>query len=498
MADIDYTRGLTDPDALAGLPPMASPLTASGEDPDLARLRILRGAGGAVAAAPAGAARSNTPMGPVSAPAQPAADPMGNVGAEMARAVGAAPPAPRPTGGPGGPVGSTTPPPSGTVDPKLEALGVGALGSESDVAAKQVQTAEQLGTVDPAIAQLTAQREKDTQAAPNPADYKPGFGTRVWRGLRSGLLGIAAGGLPGAVIGALDPGYFGKSYGAPTDAYDMAVEANKRQVAQDAQELADAQALFTAKQNALKLQQAGLEQGGQTYGRVGSGVTANENASTDAAKLPILREQADAQLQNAQNNSPAGRAALSNTEFQQRQQQADRMGLRGENRTLYVLNGRVPDPRQATAEEVATAQATRIFTEEHGHAPQTLAEYQEVQQAARGGASGGGGDANLRTAAKIAADQVKAMEASKAKLALLGQWTPDEEQQLNDARTQAATLQAQLSGSGGGGPSVTPTPPPDSVLKNTPEGGVKYGRNGEAFRKVQGKWEYIQPGAPTQ
>jgi hypothetical protein len=58
------------------------------------------------------------------------------------------------------------------------------------------------------------------------------------------------------------------------------------------------------------------------------------------------------------------------------------------NKTLYLLNGKVPDPREPNEAEINAAQAAKalvVFTASHGgKGPQTLEDFNQIQAAARG------------------------------------------------------------------------------------------------------------------
>lgn len=208
-------------------------------------------------------------------------------------------------------------------------------------------------------------------------DYKPSFGQRLMRGVS----GFAKGGIFGAVDPAIGGG---TAYGAPNAQYGRDVEQQQGRVASLDQQLKNASDNWKATNDRLK--QVATDR--RALATMGKDVT---GASIDQQGIPIKQQEADTGSQNADsttaeayNKSPAAKAATTAAEFTAAQKQADQLGLKGTNRTLFLANGKIPDPRQATDEEIATHQATQIFTQQNGHPPQTLEEFNEVRRAAKG------------------------------------------------------------------------------------------------------------------
>jgi hypothetical protein len=91
--------------------------------------------------------------------------------------------------------------------------------------------------------------------------------------------------------------------------------------------------------------------------------------------------------------TPQGQLATQQMTLKQRTAAADQIGLKGTDRTDFLANGKISQrtPRQPSAGEVAQAKATAVYTQENGHPPQTLQDFNDIAQAAKGmlgGASG--------------------------------------------------------------------------------------------------------------
>jgi hypothetical protein len=89
------------------------------------------------------------------------------------------------------------------------------------------------------VARLSAQQEKletktplyDPQTGKMLQQYKPSTGSRIWRGVRGGLEGIAEHGIMGGLLGAIDPEKVtGTAYGAPNKQYTRAEDAREQQL----------------------------------------------------------------------------------------------------------------------------------------------------------------------------------------------------------------------------------------------------------------------------
>ena len=125
----------------------------------------------------------------------------------------------------------------------------------------------------------------DASGKPLP-NYKEGIWGEIGRGAKGALEGFSIGGIPGAVMGAVNPTMFpnGKAYGAPNSNYDRAVEANQQTLAGDQQSKADLLARFKTTMDARNDQQGGYEKSVKNFGDVGKLGTEGQTAETAADK----------------------------------------------------------------------------------------------------------------------------------------------------------------------------------------------------------------------
>lgn len=205
--------------------------------------------------------------------------------------------------------------------------------------------------------------------------YKPSAWQRVLRGVEAFQ--------HGGVFGPLDPSAVGASpYGAPNSSYGRAEAARQGQLATTNQDLSDTVARFKRTTDARKDATNALNKGTTDYTNVAKTGGELETADTNQAR----------EDREATENSPAGKAAaqtaLNEATFTQRTKDADRIfggpGKGGQQRTFYMLNGKVPDPRQATESDIAYSGALKAFVKEHNRAPATLEEYNQVRAASGG------------------------------------------------------------------------------------------------------------------
>ncbi|HET9785136.1 MAG TPA: hypothetical protein VFP94_09305, partial [Terriglobales bacterium] len=406
MAD-DIRSNLGDPDNFAGLPWPASPVSSSGQDPDEVRLlmggvtapetqaqasdRLLRQYGGGSSTAPSAVLKPQTSAVATPAPAAPAP----------------------PTNAPAASVTSSQAPPANwTSDDAQQGTGM------QLEAGRHLMQAGEAMQPDASIPRLQQQVASDAAAAPNPQNYKPGFGTRLLRGLKGVGLGAAEGGIFGAAAGALDPALVrgGTGYSAPTDAYDIALNANKRQTAADQQSLQNALDNFKQAQALRTGQETAYGDAAKAGAGAATGATNAANAATKEAELPIDKEKADADAQKALNLSEDGKLKTTQAQIDQRTRLADQMRMPpGFNRTRYILTGEIQAAatRAASEAEINLNRLVGAFRHDHnGQGPATVADWQGLIQAARGGQPRADtqADTNLRTATRMAQQQVATLE----------------------------------------------------------------------------------------
>lgn len=280
------------------------------------------------------------------------------------------------------PTPTPTPPSTPVVPASVTPSGKGFYDQGQQGALDQAQAAQKVTsrwqsrplpseTTDPIETQLeNSQRPTPLRGADGSIlpQYRPSAGQRIVRGIK----GFAQGGIPG-VLGA--------NYGAPNDVYQSQEATRRAQVDALAQRLKYRQGANTADQTALKdISGADISTAG-AFDKVASGATSQQNADTEVQNADIAKAR-------EYNDSPEGKAdaerQLSDATLTSRTKQADSLNLKGTNRTLYLANGKVPDPRQATAEDVAMAQAVKVL----GHQPTSLAELTSLRQAVKGETGG--------------------------------------------------------------------------------------------------------------
>lgn len=442
----DFRAGLTDDDDLGQFPSAASPLTAAGIDPDEARANpaLLRAAfpglqwgdqfqssfpgsdtsrlGPSASAASAGKAggagdgfqppyySAGQPEAPSQAKPRSAYDapevPGMPTPAGWMPAQAAPPPkAPKPLPAP---VPAWTP--AGAATPSLEdyeRTGLDSLSKNADLATQAVQN---VPTSSPEVDRLAAERAKLVPPAlynpqtgkMNPAvsEYdsatgqnvtvnpKPGVGSRIWRGVRGGLVGLLEGGIPGAALGVIEPGAIpgGEAYGAPNKAYTRAEERRGQQVESTDKSMATAFQNWKDQVDAARAKATEFRANATTGRDLTTGATGAINAATEAQKE---KDEATNQEANTPQAKTAAALELNQKEFEQRQRRVAQMqGVSTLNKTLYMLNGNIPDPREPNEAEINASQAAKalvVFRAQHGGKdPQTLEDFNNIQAAARG------------------------------------------------------------------------------------------------------------------
>jgi hypothetical protein len=204
--------------------------------------------------------------------------------------------------------------------------------------------------------------------------YKPSAWQRVMRGVEAFQ--------HGGIFGPLDPGAVGVSpYGAPNSTYGRAEAGRQQQLDTTKQDITDTLDRFKRMSDARKDASNALNKGTTDYTNVAKTGGDLETADTNQAR----------ENREATENSPAGKAAtqtaLDEATFQQHAKDADRIfgpGKGGQSRQIYMLNGKVPDPRQPTESDIAYAGALKTFVKEHNRGPATLEEYNQVRAASGG------------------------------------------------------------------------------------------------------------------
>lgn len=207
--------------------------------------------------------------------------------------------------------------------------------------------------------------------------YKEGTAGKVGRGFKGFAVGLARGGVPAALGGAVDPALVGqKAYGAPNSDYDIDDETRKAQLGLAQKQKLDALARFKMQADLRKQQDTASHDAGEIA-----------NAT---AKLPNEATTASADMLRAQSGTPDAKQKESENQFKENQSRADKMGLKGSQRTLYLANGKLPDPRQATAEDIGRAQATAAWHRDNPGKQPGLDDIRSINAAVSGSEIKGG------------------------------------------------------------------------------------------------------------
>lgn len=394
MANDTFSAGLTDQDELSQFPSAVSPLTTLGLDPDMVRANpsLLQPQN------PYGSSVNDPQILPKVPPG------------------GLSMPGSYPDDAPDS--ASATPPPAAAA-PTVSApstatdYGMAGLASLNQNADMATQAAQDIPTSSPEVQQLQARRNQFASPAalydqqtgkmldstteidpktgqPVTINPKPSIGSRIWRGVRGGLVGLATGGIPGAIVGSLEPQDIagGTAYGAPSTAYQRAEKLRDQTLGSTDQQLSSAQANWKAAVDAAKAKTGEFRANAALGKDLTTGSTGMQNAATDASKVPILQQEADAKTQDAQNSSPEAKLQLSQKLIDQRTIQADRMNFKGTQRAMWIMNGKLPEPQQMNEAQYNSAQVSRVlngYRQAHGGKdPQTLEDWNGVYAAAKG------------------------------------------------------------------------------------------------------------------
>ena len=361
-------------DALAGMSRSGNVLQSLGYDPeDLKADPALRAQVMQSLTAPMQVAQNATPPNPrtmTGAPANP--NPMSPNGNSLVPAPGQ----PRlfnrvqPTAPVAPPPASLAPP---SVTPKSMATGVSpsvapATANSPDITNAR-QAAGNLLAPEPALPDTTADdttiAAKSAPINPDQKQYKESFWGNVGRGLNDFREGFA--GHPEKVV----------DYSAPNEQYRQDDATRQAQLGRAQTDRTNILERFKQMSDQRKQQDTASKDAGEISNNTADVPIKQQNADSDTSRAATEKQVAD-------QNSPAGKVATTDAQFDEATKKADQLGLKGTNRTLFLANGKIPDPRQATEDEIATHQAMQVFQRENGHAPQTLEDYRQIRQAAKG------------------------------------------------------------------------------------------------------------------
>ena len=307
--------------------------------------------------------------------------------------------APRMTGGPAS--APATPDYAGSAyDQQTKAA------ADLDAAERAAQTSpdtSQLNTLDTQIAgkrvptQLRENRpEGDTGVGTGKMkqEFAPSLGRRIWRGVEGSTIGLLTGGIPGAAVGALEPGMIrgGTAYGAPNAKYNQ-TEADRQATlanleAQRPEMSETLKAAIEARRNQVK----DMSDLGKDRKDVGEGITS---------------------IQRAQNETPEAKGKAAGAEqtqkdaaaFKDRQQRWPTVAnlvppsQRNAAEARYLLTGEMPkagEPRQPSAEEIMLSGALGRWRQANGGKDPNYEQFVEILSAVKGaGRAGGGGNEDV-------------------------------------------------------------------------------------------------------
>jgi hypothetical protein len=383
----DWQAGLTDDDdTLRQFHSAANPLDQMGIDPDEARanpslLDKLRTQGQSKPDTDRAVATATAPPPPPATAPQPKKD-------------ATLPPAPQ----------------TSAQQPATDEEGYGRQGLETltQYGKKAGEAAESVPTQTPEeINRLTGQREKLAMPAPryDPATGKPlkttqeydpdtgkmvdvnpqaSLGSKIWRGVRGGLVGLATGGIPGAIVGGLEPQDIkgGQAYNAPSKQYERAEQRREQALG------ATDTSIENARKNWEEVVKARQAQASE-YGKVAA---LGKDAVVGAKDL--------INAEATKPTSPEAKLELTQKEFAQRQQQLQTdpnlARLSPLQKSLYMANGKVPDPKETTEGDIQAANMARamvVWKNSHkGQMPQTVEEFNQMVASARGELNKGTGN----------------------------------------------------------------------------------------------------------
>lgn len=472
----------SDQDELSQFPSPVNPLETLGLDPDEVRANpdLLKGLG---------ASDSSKYQPPTSGPVRPPSN-------------GASAPTPEPS------------------DPESYGMeGLGMLSKEMKSASK---AAGEVPTTPPAeLERLSAQRDKLSTPAPlydtatgkrldQTQEYnaatgktesfnpKEGIGGKIWRGVRGGIFGLATGGIPGAIVGAVEPDKIagGHAYNAPNKAYMQAEQRREQQLGATDTDLSNARSNWKGAVDASKAKAGEY----RSNAALGKDLTTGATGLMNAANKP-----------ETENQKTDAKIKLTQAEFDQRRQNMmtdpNLKKLSPINRMLYMANGKVPDPQKPDEADVTAqqiARATTVFKLQHGgQEPQNLEDFNQIISAAKGtlGKADNKQDqidaGNLRVAARSAERNLKNLtDMQKHSYLLPKEAKADLAQKIQDAQDEYDELQNKLTGdtkktaTATPAPSATPAPAaqPKSKPAPAPDGTRRQAPNGTIEVKQNGQW----------
>lgn len=239
----------------------------------------------------------------------------------------------------------------------VRATGAEALRRGLDLGNLAADTAKTLTTsTGPDVSDLEADRAahamptpyRDPQTGkvlPGAQQYAPTGWQRFGRGVKSAVIGLATGGIPGAIVGAVEPEAIrgGTAYGAPNRAYQAAEQTRQATEGSDDAQIQQKIADFKALTERLSKGGAEARAGATAYNDTAKGATEMMNADTKGVEETN-------KANTARDQSPEGIAAAETArqqaDWNELNRRADLIwgpGRGGSQRQLWLENsGKIP------------------------------------------------------------------------------------------------------------------------------------------------------------
>jgi hypothetical protein len=140
---------------------------------------------------------------------------------------------------------------------------------------------------------------------------RPSVGQRIWRGARGALEGLAFGGIPGAMRGAVAPQIYpgDSAYGAPNSDYQHREASRRQQEGAVGGQLAASRAAFKESNDRLIALSKERRDASTSFNDVTKGATGEEAAQNKGELQTALAEKAQAQAENVGPKAPASAIA---------------------------------------------------------------------------------------------------------------------------------------------------------------------------------------------
>jgi hypothetical protein len=174
------------------------------------------------------------------------------------------------------------------------------LGDMASKNAKDLENTASAGNAE--MNELSQQESSDSMPTPylNPEtgkvlpdakQFAPTVAQRIGRGVKSGVIGLLTGGIPGAVVGAIEPQAIrgDQAYGAPNRAYDVVEAERQARLASDKANIGNLQKQFGAIVNARKAAGDSAKAGAESYFATARGAAEMQpKPGAEAKPVPMM------------------------------------------------------------------------------------------------------------------------------------------------------------------------------------------------------------------